>query len=72
VGYSIVDIAAIEGSGPGVARIYIVDGERIPMHPGTCPRFDPDVMRQIVAGPDGVTMLAVGARRGGYEPRGRF
>ena len=25
-----------------------------------------------VAGPDGMTMIAVGARRGSYEPRGSF
>jgi uncharacterized cupin superfamily protein len=118
MGYSIVDVAAIEGAGPGGAvhfvrrelgceafginwfelapgaeglehdevdsdqeevnvivrgaGIYIVDGERIPVHPGTCVRFDPDVTRQLVAGPDGVTMIAVGARRGSYEARGPF
>ena len=118
MGYSIVDVAALEGSGPGGAvrfvrreleceafginwfelppgmegrehdesesaqeevnvivsgsGIYIVDGERIPVHPGTCVRFDPEVTRQLVAGPDGVTMIAVGARRGSYEARGPF
>ena len=30
-------------------------------------RFDPETLRQPVAGPDGLTMIAVGARRGSYE-----
>jgi len=118
MGYSIVDVAEIEGSGPGGAvrfvrrelgceafglnwfelppgmeglehdesgtgqeevnvivrgsGTYIVDGEHIPVHAGMCLRFDPGVTRQIVAGPDGVTMIGVGARRGSYEPRGPF
>ena len=35
-------------------------------------RFDPETTRQPVAGPDGLTMIAVGARRGSYEARGPF
>jgi hypothetical protein len=35
-------------------------------------RFDPETTRQIVAGDDGCTMIAAGARRGAYEPRGPF
>jgi hypothetical protein len=35
-------------------------------------RFDPDTTRQLVAGPEGVTMVGIGARRGSYEPRGPF
>jgi len=35
-------------------------------------RFDPGTTRVPVAGPDGMTMIAVGARRGSYEPRGPF
>jgi mannose-6-phosphate isomerase-like protein (cupin superfamily) len=118
VGYSIVDVAEIEGSGPGGAvhfvrrelgceafginwfdlspgmvglehneadsgqeevnvivrgsGTYIVDGEQVPVHAGMCLRFDPEVTRQIVAGPDGVTMIGIGARRGSYEARGPF
>ena len=118
MGYSIVDVAEIEGSGPsGAVRFvrrelgceafglnwfelppgmegrehdenetgqeevnvivrgsgtYIVDGEQVPVHTGMCLRFDPDVTRQIVAGPEGVTMIGIGARRGSYEPRGPF
>jgi len=52
--------------------VYRIDGEEIPLRPGTFFRFDPETTRQIVAGPDGVTMIAVGARRGSYEPRGPF
>jgi uncharacterized cupin superfamily protein len=118
VGYSIVDVAALDGSGPGGAvrfvrrelgceafginwfelapgsegrehdeaesgqeevsvivrgsGTYIVDGEQVPVRPGVCLRFDPEVTRQLVAGPEGVTMIAVGARRGSYEARGPF
>jgi uncharacterized cupin superfamily protein len=118
VGYSIVDVAEIEGAGPGGAvrfvrrqlgveafginwfeippntegrehdetdsgqeevnvivrgsGTYIVDGERIPVSVGTFLRFDAETTRQIVAGPDGITMIAVGARRGSYEARGPF
>src|SRR5436190_3313190 len=57
----------VRGSG-----VYRVDGEEIPLRPGTFCRFDPDTTRQIVAGPDGVTMIAVGARPGSYEARGPF
>jgi hypothetical protein len=39
--------------------------------PGGAVRF---VRRElgVEAGPDGLTMVAVGARRGSYEPRGPF
>ncbi len=39
---------------------------------GTVLRFDPDTTRVPAAGPEGLTMIAVGARRGSYEPRGPF
>ena len=35
-------------------------------------RFDPQTQRCPVAGPSGLTILAVGAKRGSYEPRGPF
>jgi hypothetical protein len=57
----------VRGSG-----VYRIDGEEVPFAEGTIFRFDPETTRQPVAGPDGLTMLAVGARRGSYEPRGRF
>jgi quercetin dioxygenase-like cupin family protein len=57
----------IKGSGT-----YRVDGDEIPVREGTFVRFDPDTTRMPIAGPDGMTMIAVGARRGSYEPRGPF
>ena len=74
MGYSIVDVAALEGAGVIVrgSGTYIVDGEHVPVHPGVFLRFDPEVTRQLVAGPEGVTMIAVGARRGAYEAHGPF
>lgn len=57
----------IRGSG-----VYRIDGEEVPCEAGTVFRFDPETTRQPVAGPDGMTMIAVGARRGSYEARGPF
>ena len=57
----------IRGSG-----VYRVDGEEVPVRVGSFFRFDPETTRQPVAGPDGMTLIAVGARRGSYEPRGPF
>jgi len=57
----------VRGSG-----VYRVDGEEVPFRAGSFFRFDPDTRRQPVAGPEGFTMIAVGARRGSYEPRGQF
>jgi quercetin dioxygenase-like cupin family protein len=57
----------VRGSG-----IYRVEGENVPVSEGTFLRFDPGTMRMPIAGPDGMTMVAVGARRGSYEPRGPF
>ncbi len=57
----------IAGSG-----VYRVEGEDIPVRRGTVMRFDPETTRVPLAGPEGMTMIAVGARRGSYEPRGPF
>jgi hypothetical protein len=57
----------IRGSG-----VYRVEGEEVPVSVGSFFRFDPGTTRQPVAGPDGMTLIAVGARRGSYEPRGPF
>jgi len=55
--------------GSGVWRI----GDReVPVRVGTFLRFDPEQTRCPVAGPEGMTFVAVGARRGSYEPRGPF
>jgi quercetin dioxygenase-like cupin family protein len=52
--------------------VYRVDGEEIPVRVGTFLRFDPGTVRQPVAGPNGMTMIGVGARPGSYEARGPF
>ncbi len=52
--------------------VYRVDGEEIAVRTGSFLRFDPGTTRQPVAGPDGMTMIAVGARRGSYEAHGPF
>ena len=57
----------IEGSG-----VYEVDGKRIPVRAGSFLRFDPGTTRCPVAGPEGMTMIAVGVRPGSYEPHGPF
>jgi uncharacterized cupin superfamily protein len=57
----------VRGSG-----VYRVEGEEIPIRPGSILRFDPETTRMPVAGSEGLTMIAVGARRGSYEPRGPF
>jgi hypothetical protein len=57
----------IRGSG-----VYRIDGEEVPMRAGHVFRFDPETTRCPVAGPDGLTLLAVGAPPGNYEPRGPF
>ena len=118
MGYSIVDVAQIEGSGPGGAvhfvrrelgceafginwfelppgaagvehdesetgqeevnvvvagsGVYRIEGEEIPVRTGTFLRFDPETTRQPVAGPEGMTLIGIGARRGSYEARGPF
>jgi quercetin dioxygenase-like cupin family protein len=57
----------VAGSG-----VYRIDGEEIPVQTGTFLRFDPGTTRQPVAGPVGMTLSGIGARRGSYEPRGPF
>jgi quercetin dioxygenase-like cupin family protein len=57
----------VRGSG-----MWRVAGEEVPVRVGTFLRFDPNQTRCPVAGPDGLTFVAVGARRGSYEPRGPF
>jgi mannose-6-phosphate isomerase-like protein (cupin superfamily) len=57
----------VAGSG-----IYRIEGEEVPVSVGSFLRFDPGTTRQPVAGPDGMSMIGVGARRGSYEPRGPF
>ena len=51
---------------------YRVDGEEIPVRTGDFLRFDVETTRCPIAGPDGLTLVAVGAPRGSYEPRGPY
>lgn len=69
MGYSMVNVDEIEPSGSGVYR---TDDEEVPFSAGTIFRFDPETTRQPVAGPEGFTMVAIGAPRGSYEARGPF
>jgi mannose-6-phosphate isomerase-like protein (cupin superfamily) len=57
----------VRGSG-----VWRVDGEDVPVREGTFLRFDPAARRCPVAGPDGLTFIAIGARRGSYDSRGPF
>jgi mannose-6-phosphate isomerase-like protein (cupin superfamily) len=57
----------VRGSG-----VYRVEGEDVPVREGMFLRFDPGTTRVPIAGPDGMTMIGIGARRGSYEPRGPF
>jgi mannose-6-phosphate isomerase-like protein (cupin superfamily) len=57
----------VRGSG-----VYRIDDEEVPFESGTIFRFDPETTRQPVAGPEGFTMVAIGAPRGSYEARGPF
>jgi hypothetical protein len=57
----------VRGSG-----VWRVEGEEVPARVGSFLRFDPETTRCPVAGPDGITFMGIGARRGSYEPRGPF
>ncbi len=56
-------------AGSGVWR---VGDDDIPASVGTFLRFDPETTRCAIAGPEGMSFLAVGAPRGAYVPRGPF
>lgn len=60
-------LVVVAGSG-----IWRVDGEEVPVRTGSFLRVDPEARRVPVAGPEGMTFVAVGAPRGAYEPRGPF
>jgi quercetin dioxygenase-like cupin family protein len=51
---------------------YRIEGEDVPVSVGSFLRFDPGTTRCPVAGPEGMTMIGIGARKGSYEPRGPF
>jgi hypothetical protein len=52
--------------------IYRIDGEDVPVVAPMIFRFDPETVRQPIAGPEGLTMIAIGCPRGSYEPHGPF
>ena len=60
-------VVVVRGEG-----VYRIDGEEVPVREGTFLRFDPDATRQPVAGPNGMTFVAIGSPRGSYTPRGPF
>jgi quercetin dioxygenase-like cupin family protein len=118
MGYSVVNVDELEGSGPGGSVKFVrrelgveafgvnwfelapgaeghrhdesssqqeevnvvvrgggswrIADEDVPARVGTVLRFDPDTVRCPVAGPEGMTFVAIGARRGSYEARGPF
>jgi mannose-6-phosphate isomerase-like protein (cupin superfamily) len=51
---------------------FLIDSHEVPAQVGTFLRVDPETERCPVAGADGMSFIAVGARRGSYEPRGPF
>ena len=48
------------------------DGATVPVREGSMIRFDPDTTRCPVAGPHGLSFIAVGCAPGGYRPHGPF
>jgi mannose-6-phosphate isomerase-like protein (cupin superfamily) len=57
----------VAGSG-----VYRIDGEELTVGTGDFLRFDPETTRCPIAGSEGLTLIAIGAPRGTYEPRGPF
>ena len=57
----------------GGSGVMTVDGEEISLRPGTFVRVDAESTRVPAAGPDGLTLVAVGAPRDRrYEAHGPF
>jgi len=48
---------ALEGAG-----VVVVDGDEVPLEPGRYVLVEPGSTRQVVAGPEGLSYLIVGAR----------
>jgi hypothetical protein len=57
----------VRGSGT-----YVIESDEVPIREGDVFRFDPETTWGPKTGPEGLTMVAVGAPRGSYEPRGSF
>jgi len=61
---------AVVVAGSGTYRI---DGQEVAVRAGDFLRFDPETVRCPVAGPQGLTLVTIGAPRGeAYAPRGPF
>jgi len=88
MGYSVVDVHELEGEGPGGAVRFVrrrlgvqafgINWFEIPPnvegreHDETGSGQEEVNVVVPVAGPEGMTVIAVGARPGSYEPRGPF
>lgn len=71
--YSVINVDELEREGPGGAVRFVRRRLRVEAFGiGTVLRFDPGTTRVPIAGSEGLTFVAVGARRGSYEPRGPF
>jgi quercetin dioxygenase-like cupin family protein len=57
----------VRGSG-----VWRVEGDEVPVREGSFLRFDPETTRMPVAGPEGMTFVAIGVPRGSYVARGPF
>jgi uncharacterized cupin superfamily protein len=60
-------LVVIDGDGH-----WVIDGELVPVRRGSFVRIDAGTTRKPVAGDSGLVFIAVGARRGSYEPHGPF
>ena len=56
-------LVVVRGSGH-----WLVDESEVPAHEGDAASESPDAVRCPVAGPDGMTFVAVGSPRGNYRP----
>jgi quercetin dioxygenase-like cupin family protein len=60
-------LVVVRGSGH-----WRIDGVEVPAREGSFIRLDAGTTRCPVAGPDGMAFVAIGARKGAYEPHGPF
>ncbi len=67
---------ATEAVDPGQEEVYVplagsatlvADGVEFDLRPGTMARVGPDQLRQILPGPDGIRVLALGGKPGAFD-----